>query len=255
MADVEDHAARAGRQDLLPHLAIGRDRRVGEGAETVREHISLAHQAHHLVARRRRRIEMGHQRQAGFLGDVEGNMERHHPGIGACRLADAHLDAQHQVLVLPRDTHGFTRIDQPHVGALAHHHGLREGKDAGEGDVEIRKDSNGRGLDHVLAEAVEIAGPGAAGIDEGGDAAGARQQLGLDTQGRAAPVDMGVQVDQAGRDDLAFDVARVGPSEPVADRRDLAAGEGDVGHLVDALRGIDEPAAFENQIVHFTIHR
>ena len=72
---------------------------------------------------------------------------------------------------------------------------------------------------------------------------------------RAAPVDVGVQVDQAGRDDLAFDVARVLAGEAIADRRDLAAGEGDVGHLVDALRGIDEPAAFENQIVHFTIHR
>ena len=39
----------------------------------------------HLVARRRRRVEMGHHRQAELLGDVERDVERHDAGIAAGR--------------------------------------------------------------------------------------------------------------------------------------------------------------------------
>ncbi len=95
----------------------------------------------------------------------------------------------------------------------------------------------------MLAEAVEIARAGAAGIDESRDAAGARQKLGLDAERRAAPVDVGMQVDQAGRDDLAGNVAHILGRKTIADRRDLAAGEGNVGDLVEGLRGIDNPSA------------
>ena len=255
VADVEDHATGPRGDDLVAHASVGAHRRVGEGAEAVGEDVARPQAAHHLVARRRRRIEMGHHRQSGLLGDVEGDVERHDARIAASRLADAHLDAQHQVLVLQRHAHGLARIEQAHVGALAHHHRLGEGEDAGEGNVEVGQDADGRGFDHVLAEAVEVARPGAAGVDGRGDAAGAGQQLRLDAERGAAPIDVGVQVDQAGRDDLAANVTRVGAGEAVTDRRHLAAGEGDVGHLVDALRGVDDPAALENQIVHFTIHR
>ena len=152
--------------------------------------------------------------------------------------------------MLARHANGLARIEQPHVCGFAHHHRLGEGEDAGERDVEERQDADRRGLDHVLAEAVEVAGACAAGIDEGRDAAGARDQLGLDTQRGTAPVDVRVQVDQTRRHDLARDVACVLAREAVADRGDLAAGEGDVGHLVDSLRGIDDAATLEDQIVH-----
>ena len=102
----------------------------------------------------------------------------------------------------------------------------------------------------MLAKAVEVAGPGAAGVDEGGDAASPRQQLGRHAKRGAAPIDVRVQVDQAGRDELALDLARLASREVVADRRDLAAGESDVGHLVDPLRRIDQLAALQHQIVH-----
>ena len=91
----------------------------------------------------------------------------------------------------------------------------------------------GDGSITCLRKPWKLPGPGAAGIDEGGDAAGARQKLGLDAERRAAPVDVGVQVDQAGRDDLACDVAHVLARQIVADGRDLAVREGDVGHLVE----------------------
>ena len=235
MADIEDHTASPRRYDLVAHLAVRLDRRIGEGAEAVGEDVTRAQAAHHLVARGRRRIEMRHHRQAGLLGDVERDVERHDARVAAGRLADANLDAQHQVLVLACHAHRLARVEQPHVGALAHHHGLGEGEDAGEGDIEERQDPDRRGLDHVLAEAREVAGPGAAGIDEGRDAARSREQLGLDTERGTAPIDMRVQVDEAGGDDLARDVARVLAGQAVADGRDLAACEGDVGHPVDAL--------------------
>jgi hypothetical protein len=44
-----------------------------------------------------------------------------------------------------------------------------------------------------------------------------------------------VEIDEARRDDLARDVARVGAGEIVADGRDLATRKGDVGHFVEAL--------------------
>jgi hypothetical protein len=55
----------------------------------------------------------------------------------------------------------------------------------------------------MLAEAGEIAGAGAAGIDGGGDARGAAKFLGVDAERGAAPIDVGVQVDQPRRDDEA----------------------------------------------------
>jgi hypothetical protein len=65
-------------------------------------------------------------------------------------------------------------------------------------DVQIGEDADLRRLDHVLAEAHEIAGPGGAGVDGGGDAGGAAEFLRVDAERRAAPVDVGVQVDEAG---------------------------------------------------------
>ena len=69
--------------------------------------------------------------------------------------------------------------------------------DAGVRDVQIGEDAHLARLDHVLAEAREIARAGAAGVDRRGDAGGAAELLGVDAERGAAPIDMGVQVDQA----------------------------------------------------------
>ena len=106
----------------------------------------------------------------------------------------------------------------------------------------------------MLAEAGEVAGPGAAGVDRGGDAAVAAELVGVDAERGAAPIDMGVQVDQAGRDDEARDVAHIGARvvKPVADLRDLAGGEGDIGDPVEILRRVDDAPALEDEVVgHF----
>ena len=102
--------------------------------------------------------------------------------------------------------------------------------------MQIGEDAHLARLDHVLAEAGEVAGPGAAGIDRRGHAGRAAELLGVDAERGAAPIDMGVQVDQAGRDDVARHVAHLGPRiglELVSDPRHLAAGKSDIRDRVD----------------------
>src|SRR5262249_60229401 len=86
----------------------------------------------------------------------------------------------------------------------------RKGEEAGKGEVEIRQDADRRRLDDVPAEAVEIARPGAPRIDEGGGATAPRYFGGVDAERGAAPIDMGVEVDEAGRHDEPGDVAHLG---------------------------------------------
>jgi hypothetical protein len=90
----------------------------------------------------------------------------------------------------------------------------------------------------VLAEACEIAGTGATGVDRGGDARAAAKLLGIDAERGAAPIDMGVQIDEARRDDMAGHLAhiraRIRP-QLASDRSYLATGKGDVGYGIESL--------------------
>ena len=191
---------------------------------------------------------MDHQRQPGGVGDLERDVERHGAGIPRCMHADAHLDAADRVAIGARDLHRVDRRHQPEIAALADHHAFREAVDAGEGDVDERDDAHRRRLDHMFEEAGIVAGPGASRVDER-RAAAAREPQGIDAERRAAPIDMGVEIDEAGRDDIARDVAQLCAVQPIADRRDPAVGEADVGDAIDPLRGVDDAAALEDEIV------
>ena len=105
-------------------------------------------------------------------------------------------------------------------------------------------------LDDVLAEPGEIAGPRAAGVDAGRNGAAAREILGVNAERRASPINVRVQVDEAGRDDEARHVANLSAvvSEALADCRDLSASEGDVGDAVEILRGVDDTTVAEDEI-------
>ncbi len=115
--------------------------------------------------------------------------------------------------------------------------------------MQISEDAHLALLDHVLAEAHEVAGPGAAGIDGGCDARGAAELLGVDAQRGAAPVDMRVQVDQPRRDDMVRHVARVGALQVLADLRHLAARERHVRDGVELLRRIDHAATAQHEVI------
>src|SRR5262249_20164086 len=131
------------------------------------------------------------------------------------------------------------------------HHRPAEGEDAGERDVEISENPHRRGLDHMAAEPGEVAGTGAAGIDQSGGAAAPGDGASVDAERGAAPVDVGMQIDQPWADKKAGDVADLaGPIEPLADRGDLAAGEGDVALGIDALAGIDQMPAAQDEVMH-----
>ena len=116
---------------------------------------------------------------------------------------DPHLDADDEVAVGLCHRDGVDRVHQPHLLALADHDPMREAVDAGVGDVQIGQNADLARLDDVLAEAREITRAGAAGVDRRGDAGGAAELLGVDAERGAAPIDVGVQIDQTGGDDVA----------------------------------------------------
>ena len=74
------------------------------------------------------------------------------------------------------------------------------------------------------------------------------QRGGVDTERGAAPIDMRVQVDEAGHDDQATDVLDLGASEFRANSSDPPILEADIHHRVDTLRWIDNSAPSQNQI-------
>jgi hypothetical protein len=62
---------------------------------------------------------------------------------------------------------------------------------------------------------------------------------------------VGVQIDQAGSDDIVRHVAHIGSGiglELASDHGHLAAGEGDIRHNVELLGRINHPAAAQDQI-------
>ncbi len=194
---------------------------------------------------------MAHQGHADLLGHFEPDLEWHDPRRAGGVQAHAHLDADDEVAVGVRDFSGADRIHQPQLFALAHHDAIGEAEDAGMRHMQISEDAHLARLDHMLAEAGEIAGAGTAGIDRGGDAGGAAKLLGVDAERGATPIDMGVQVDQAGRHDLACNVAHGGRGirlQAAADLRHLAVGKRDVADRVEPLRGVDHAAAAQDQV-------
>ncbi len=215
------------------------------------ENVARTQAGDHLLVARRRMVDMRHQRHADLLGDLERDVERHDPrGAGGVQ-ADAHLDADDEVAIGLGHADGVDRIHQPHLLALADHDPLREAEDAGMRDMQIGQNADLARLDHMLAEAREIARPGAAGVDRRGDAGGAAELLGVDAERGAAPIDVGVQIDQAGGDDVARHVAHIGSRiglEPVSDHDHFAGGEGNIRHGVELLGGVDHPAAAQDQI-------
>ena len=159
------------------------------------------------------------------------------PGSLAGMPAHPHLDADDDVAVLVGDLDRLAHRQEPEIAAFADHDPPREGEDAGKGDVEIGEDARFAPLDHVLAEAEEVAGPGAAGIDRGGHAARPGEVVGIDAERGSAPIDVGMEVDEAGHHDLAGNVAHVvrGGISLRTHACHLAAGEGNVGDRVDVL--------------------
>src|SRR6516165_4575383 len=125
-------------------------------------------------------------------------------------------------------------------------------KNAGERDVQVGEDAHAAALDHVLAEAGEVARTCAACIGRGRDARGAAELLSVNAERRAAPVDVRMQVDQSRGDDRAGHVANVGTGirfEARSDAGDFTLRECDVVCGIKLLRRIDHAAPAQDEIV------
>src|SRR5712675_3013797 len=121
-----------------------------------------------------------------------------------------HLDADDEVAVGLGHGDGVDRIHQPELLTLADHDPMREAENAGVRHMQVGENADLARLDHMLAEACEIARAGAAGIDRRGDAGGAAELLGVDAERGATPIDVSVQIDKARGDDVTRYVAHVG---------------------------------------------
>src|ERR1700680_1301609 len=113
--------------------------------------------------------------------------------------------------------------------------------------MQIGEDARLAPFYHMLAEAAEVAGPGAARVDRRGHPALPRELVRIDAERGAAPIDVGVQVDEPRHDDFAGDIADVGRGSVMpAHACDLAAREGDVGNRVEVLGRVDDTTVAED---------
>ena len=134
---------------------------------------------------------------------------------------------------------------------FAVHHLAREAEDPGEADVQVGQDAGLAAGDHVVAQAGEIAGAGAADVEPGRGAGAACQPVRVDAQRGSARVDVGMEVDHSGHHDRTRQVA--GDHRIRIERRahgsDLAVVEGDVGDAVEIAAGIDHPRPAQQEVV------
>ena len=182
---------------------------------------------------------MRHQWQPDRFGDFERHVQRRYARVAAGAAAHTHLDADDQVGVFLHHPNAFVQVEQAQVLAFADHHLARKSEYARIGQVQQRQYAHRqRRLDHMLAKTREVAGAGCSCVDKGGGGAAACQRHRVDADRGAAPVNMGVQVDQAGREHLAAQVADFGAGpglQLLADGGDDAGRETHVGDAVDVL--------------------
>src|SRR5271166_6318971 len=103
MADVENDAALARLDNGLPHSVRGRRRIVGKWAEAMRENVAWAKANKHVLKCRRRNVDMRHEREARFFGDLERDVQRRYSRVLRSIEADPDLDPRDRVPVCARD--------------------------------------------------------------------------------------------------------------------------------------------------------
>lgn len=187
------------REDFGADVAGRAHRRMRPGVEAVGEDVAGAQHLHDLLRVGRAHVDMRHQRQAGAIGDLHRDLERGDAGGAAGLAADVRLDADDDVAIGLDGVDAFAGMDQAHVAAFADHDAfLSRSRDAGEGNVHISENARGDRLDDMAAEAGEVAGAGAAGVDGAETPERRAIDLGIDAERRgAAPVHM-VAADRSG---------------------------------------------------------
>ena len=191
--------------------------------------------------------DVDHQRHSGFHGspfghpghlhshDLQGR--RDHPGFNAGNHAIAALDGLDCLVQVDA-----FRAEDVWVGGQA-----------GSADVQEADDLSGGVGNDVGREPGKSVAPRASRIHHGGDSGTDAADVGIDPVVGDAGVDVGVQVDETGSDDLAVNF-----NDPFGFlRRDvhgnlgnLAVFYGNVGDAVEVLGRVDDSAAFHDQVIH-----
>ena len=124
VADVEDDAALSCGQHRRLDLALAVDRRVWKGAKAVGQHVTGTQPRDDLLVGWRRLVDVHHHRQAGLVGDLFGDVQRHDSRCSARRPPNADLDADDEVAVGLDHVDAVPRGEQPNVVSLSHHDAL-----------------------------------------------------------------------------------------------------------------------------------
>src|SRR5262245_2835633 len=104
----------------------------------------------------------------------------------------------------------------------------------------------------MLAETRKVTGASASGVNRRGDPRFTAELFRVDTERRAAPIDMGVKVDKPWRDDVTGHIPYSGAGIELQSRRDprhLAGRKAYIDHLVELLRGVDDTSSAENKVI------
>ena len=256
MADVEDYAALLGGERRRQQLAVLHD--VGEGTGDVRRAgIGMGQD----VARPQQIENLGHQlwrldaadmhhhlgRPAAHFAGLDAALERLDAVLEDHVLRHPDLDADQEVRVFgERHRAGF---DLRVVDVVEFGH--RERRQAVIGDMEEGIHPRPRLRDDVAPQRGEIVDAGIARRHHGGGALELHQFVGGNADRRAVGVDVTVQIDEAGRDELARSVDGLGGAgggNVGLDRLDHAPTDADVALAPQRLAGIEHVAALDHQV-------
>ena len=249
---VEPDAALMGLPGFGDQIAVGVQHAAGIGGEEVGDDVARLHDGEQFaddlggialfgVA------DVNHQGDAGFFSGPLGEAGHLHAHYLESRRNHARLDAADGAVAFFDDLYGAFQVD------AAGRENVGSGGESGAADVQEGDDLGGVAGDDVGRETAVGIASAAASIHHGGYASAHAANIGVDTVAVHAFVDVGVEVDEAGGDVFAFyfDNARCLISSDVGgDGGDFAVFDGYVERAVQPLRGVDNSAALDQQVIH-----
>ena len=248
VADVNDHPGVPGAGNRRHDHAILADHAHGVAVEGVRDAIAGTESTNKLVHRRWRHAQMDHDRQANPGGCFNCAPQRFHAvGVDIGR-AHPHLDANEELAV------GLDRAGtQRHVHVVKMGKFMRRRRQAGCRDVQVGKDAGARRPDAPVAEAGPRRCARGSCIHPRGNARVPRNRIGINAPVRCPVIDMGVQVNQPGEDQVSGCIevfpGRLRPKVR-SDRRDASVLDRDIHDPTETGPGVDHLATMNNQVVH-----
>ena len=238
VADVEDDAALARLAHLGQHAAVAIEDAVGWRRIHVRDDVAGAQQREDRRQRRRRLPDVHHHGELRRHGDLERAADGIEIAGAGHRARQPRLDADDDARMGVDGPPGRRDVGIGEVEQLA------DGAEAGAAEVEQDADAVRRRLGEPH-QPVDVVGAARAGVDHRGDARGQAVRR------RHLRTGMDVDVDEAGRHELAPRVEHVGG---VARRQvashggDTALADAHIGHGVVAARRVDDPTALDQQV-------